>query len=146
MRTVEKEQFQSSHQEVAISLYRLGCRPFCRWIHPSSTLRIAFWPIGDWVTEKKKKAPTVAILIRNTQCWPVALQATKRLQGSGADVTIFILCIEQIDGDAQFEKMMSSIKKTGIQCYVDQPAAGMACMPLEAMAKRLRQFELVIPI
>ena len=95
---------------------------------------------------RANKKSSIAILIRHVQRWPEALQATKFLQGSGAAVTIFILCNELEDGDIQFEKMMSSIENLNIQCFADHPVAGIVCVPLDTIAKRLRQFELVIPI
>ncbi len=95
---------------------------------------------------RAKKASSIAILIKHAHRWPEALQATKHLQGSGATVTIFILCNEMRDGDRQFDNMMASIKNLNIRCFTDQPSAGMISVPLETMAKILRQFELVIPI
>jgi hypothetical protein len=96
--------------------------------------------------EPATSAPSIAVLIKHTRRWPEALQVIRLLQVSGAAVTLFILSNRREDGASQMDNILSSIKMLNIDGVADQPVCGMVCLPLEAMAKGLSQYELVIPI
>lgn len=96
--------------------------------------------------EKVIEQPSFALLIRSAQRWPEALQVSDSLLGFGATVAIFFLGEEVCGGQMPLDKLQKSLNDRNIRCYADQPVAGMACLSLERMAQRLRQYELVIPI
>ncbi len=82
----------------------------------------------------------VAILIHQPSQWPEALSAAQTLSQAGAAVMLFCLGLASMKIDPPISD------ESGIECYADTCQIGMAAMPLEAIAQRLKQCDLVIPI
>lgn len=82
----------------------------------------------------------VAILIHHPSRWPLALRAGQALRETGATVTLFCLGRESIAIDA------SILHEFCDACYSDACQIGMEHLPLEEIALRLKQCDLVIPI
>jgi hypothetical protein len=82
----------------------------------------------------------VAILIQQSSRWPLALRTGRALRQTGATVTLFYLGWESMAVDA------SILHESCNACYAGNCRMGMERLPLEEIALRLKQCDLVIPI
>ena len=82
----------------------------------------------------------MAVLIHEDSQWSVALRTVKALLENGATVTLFYLGMAPMT----IENPMPN--DPHLECYADSCQTGMDCMPLNEIAKRLRQCDLVIPL
>jgi len=82
---------------------------------------------------------SVAVLIHHPSQWTEALNACKALRASGASVALFCLGQAPLTVEAPPDDLR-------IECYTDTFQIGMDCLPLQVIAERLKQSDLVIPL
>lgn len=92
-------------------------------------------------------ARRIIVIIREMERCAEALRTAAILRRSGASVALFCLCaLEQLDRcDA------AALEKAGgIDCYASDAAIaarmGIGCLPLNAMAERIKTADMVIPL
>jgi len=87
-----------------------------------------------------KKQTLAAVLIHEDSQWSDALSTASALLESGATVILFYL------GYAPMTIENPMPKDQCLECYADACQIGMDYMPLNEIAEKLKQCDLVIPI
>jgi hypothetical protein len=87
-----------------------------------------------------KKQLSVAVLIHETSQWSEALRTGKALSETGAAVSLFYLGCTPINVE---HRIADDVR---LEWYSDTCQAGMQCLSLNEIARKLKGCDLVIPI